>query len=535
MPFNNPLEAPDTMEVFNNNTVAIKLDANDFQIEYFSKLIPGLGDISGVLKGEISANGSASNPDLTGSLSMDNGSYYLPLTGMYYDFKFNASTANSLLLIDKFSLLNPNDDSKHLDLSGNIDFKGMKINNIDLTASGDVYILDESVEDNDLGVTGDIYIGSGTPPITIKGNFDKLDIKGQLLIKEATIGSVPLKGSGYDIGPDNFVYINASDTSFSKGDSLIAIGPKRYNKLNPFEKPKYRLARPETSVWDFLNLDLNVKTVKDLNIDISFITLARSKIYGSVQADLNLKTENKVLNAYGNVEVVGNSYFRLYRDFKLKDSRITFNGPITNPSLDLRAIYTGTKTVEQFGTISSIPVQVAAYVQGSVDTPSISFKLIQDGDEITGENAGGDAVTFLLFGKFKSDLTESQQSAMASGLGQSVGSYYASSYLTDALREVLPFIVGAEFKYSEGDVIKNSDIMVTSELGDATIKVGGHQVNNVNYLEFTVDYPLSKLLNLNLPETLLLEIAREMLTYTSITTTDQQSRTGVKVIYKFRF
>ena len=124
---------------------------------------------------------------------------------------------------------------------------------------------------------------------------------------------------------------------------------------------------------------------------------------------------------------------------------------------------------------------------------------------------------------------------MASGMGQSVGSYYASSYLTDALREVLPFIVGAEFKYSEGDVIKNSDIMVTSELGDATIKVGGHEVNNVNYLEFTIDYPISKLLNLNLPETLLLEIAREMLTYTSITTTDQQSRTGVKVIYKFRF
>ncbi len=124
---------------------------------------------------------------------------------------------------------------------------------------------------------------------------------------------------------------------------------------------------------------------------------------------------------------------------------------------------------------------------------------------------------------------------MATGIGQSVGSYYASSYLTDALREVLPFIVGAEFKYSEGDVVKNTDVQVTSEFGDATIKVGSHEVNNANYFEFTVDYPISKLLNLNLPETLLLEIAREMLTYTTITTTDQQSRTGIKIIYKFRF
>jgi hypothetical protein len=535
MPFENPLEKQDSSNEINNNSVALKLDANDFQIEYFSKIIPSLGEISGVLKGELTANGSASNPDLTGSLSMNDGNYFLPLTGMYYDFKFNVSTSNSMLLIDKFSLLNPNDDSKHFDLSGNMDFKGMKINNIDLTASGDVHVLDATVDDNQLGVTGDIYIGSGTPPITIKGNFDKLDIKGQLLIKEATIESVPIKGNGYDIGRDNFVYINATDSSFHKQDSLIAIGPKRFDKINPFEKYRYRLKRAETSVWDFLNLDLNVKTEKDLNIDISFMTLARSRLYGMVQADLNLKTENKVLNAYGNVDVVGNSYFRLYKDFKLKDSRITFNGPITNPMLDLRAVYSGTKTIEQYGTISNIPVQVAAYVQGNVDDPKITFKLIQDGDEVTGDNAGGDAVTFLLFGKFRSDLTESQQSAMASGLGQSVGSYYASSYLTDALREVLPFIVGAEFKYSEGDVITNSDVQVTSELGDATIKVGSHEVKNVNYFEFTIDYPISKLLNLNLPETLLLEIAKEELTYTTIITTDQQSRIGLKIIYKFRF
>ncbi len=535
VPYKNPLLPQDSAVEFVNNPVALKLTANNFELGYFTKLVPSVGDLRGVLIGEINAAGTASDPQLTGNLAISNGGYFFPLLGMDYGFNMKVSTADSKLIIDRISLLNANDDSKHFDIYGNIDFKGLKINDIDLKASGDMEFLDNSVEANDLGIYGSFEGGSGTPPISIKGNFQKLDVSGQFLIKDATISSVPLNGSGYDVGPDNFVYINASDSAYHTGDSLIAIGPKRYERTNPFEKYKFRLRRPETSVWDFLNLDLNVKTEKDLNIDVSFISLARSKLYGTVQVDLNLKTENKELNAYGNVEVTGNSYFRLYRDFKLKNSRITFNGPIANPSLDLRAIYSGTKTAEQYGAISSIPVEVAAFVKGSVDTPKISFKLIQDGDEITGENADGDAVTFLLFGKFKSDLTESQQSAMASGLGQSVGSYYASSYLTDALREVLPFIVGADFKYSEGDVVKNTDIQVTSEFGDATVKVGGHEVNNASYLEFTIDYPLSKLLNLNLPETLLLEIAREMLTYTSITTTDQQSRTGIKVIYKFRF
>ena len=536
IPYLNPLLPHDSASVeLINNPVALKLTADNFQIDYFTMLVPGLGSMKGILKGEINAAGTASNPQLTGNLAISNGSYFFPLTGMDYGFNMKVSTADSKLVIDRISLLNANDDSKHFDIYGNIDFKGLKLNDIDLKASGDMVFLDNSVDVNELGVYGSLEGGSGNPPISIKGNFDKLDVTGQFLIKDATISSIPLKGTGYDVSGDNFTYINATDSAvWHMKDSAIALTPDQLRRINPFERYKYRQIGKESSVMDFLNLDLNIKTEKNIYASIDFNNITRDRLYGELQADITLKTVNKELTAEGNVDVVGDSYYRFYKDFKVKDSRITFNGPISNPELDIKAVYEGTKASQQFGSSSSTTVQVQLTIKGSVEKPIIELKLLENGTEISGSDAQGDAITFLLFGKYKSELSTSQRQAVASSIGSSVGSLYASSFISETIREVLPFIVDAEFNYQGGDV-QNTDVSVTSQFGEATVKVGSREVNDANYFEFTVDYPVNKLLNLNLPETLLLELAKEELTNSIISSTDVHYSTGLKLVYKIKF
>lgn len=535
IPFKNPLIPQDSSVEFTNNPVDLKLTAKDFQLAYFTKLFPGIGNIEGILKGELTAKGTASNPELAGNLSINKGSYFLSLTGMDYKFNLNVSTANSKLVIDKLSLMNVNEDTRHFDIFGNIDFKGLKLNEIDLQATGDMVFLDKDVDANDLGVYGYLYAGSGSPPITIKGNFKKLDIKGQFLIKDATISSVPLQGSGYDMGSDNFTYVNASDlTTWRKEDSLIIVSPEEMKKISPFERYKYALSENESSVMDFLNLDVNVKTEKNIYASIDFNNITRDRLFGEIQADINFKTLNKELNAEGSVNVVGDSYYRFYRDFKVKDSRLTFNGPISNPVLDIKAVYEGTKPTQQFGATSSIPVQVQLTIKGEVSAPLIELKLLESGSEVSGSDAQADAITFLLFGKYKSELSTSQRQAVATSVGSSVGSLYASSFISQAIREVLPFIVDAEFNYKGGDV-QNTDVSVTSQFGEATVKVGSREVQDANYFEFTVDYPVNKLLNLSLPETLLLEIAKEELTNSVISSSDVHYSMGLKLIYKIKF
>lgn len=536
VPYKNPLMQQDSTDVSAlTGPVGLRVTAQNFEIGNFAKLVPDIGDLTGVLKGEITANGTVLNPDLKGNLSLVNGTYLFPLTGMDYGFNFNISTANSKLLVDKFVLYNQTDITRHFDIFGDIDFTGLKLNNIDLTCSGDMFFLDNSVDLNELGIYGSFRGGSGNPPITIKGNLQKLNIAGQFLIKDGTISSVPLNGNGYDEHTDNFIYINSSKTAMHQLDSSIFITPDEFLRVNQFEKYKYIKTEKPASTFDFLNLDLNVKTEKNLIVSLDFNNLTRDRLFGEIQADLNIKTENKQINAYGNVDVVGDSYYTFYRDFKVKDSRITFNGPILNPILDIKAVYEGTKSSQQYGINSTIPVEVELTVKGNIDTPQVQLNLRENGTVVNGSDAQSDAITFLLFGMYKSELSTSQTQVMASSMGSQVGSFYASSYISQELRQVLPFIVNAEFNYNQGDVVQNADVAVTSQFGDATVRVGSRQINNTNYFEFMVDYPVNKLFKLNLPETLMLQLAREELPNSVVGSTEVHYSTGLKLIYKFKF
>ncbi|MEO8209415.1 MAG: translocation/assembly module TamB domain-containing protein, partial [bacterium] len=537
IPYVNPLSQTDTTATtdFTNKNVDLKLTSKDFQLKYFFKLIPSLPEISGIMNGEITSTGTASSPELKGSIAINNGNFYSDMTGMNYKFKLNTSTENSQLLIKNLTMSSVDDEARHLDIYGNIDFSGMKINDIDLMTSGDMVFLDKDVTENELGIYGYFRGGSGKPELKIKGNLDKLSITGQFLIKDATISSVPLGGTGYDASSDNFVYVAASDTgNIIAKDSLIILEADSYKNINPFERYKYKFIENENSTADFLDIDINVKTEKNIYVSIDFDNITKDRLFGEVTADLNLKTEGNEFQAKGDVEILKNSYYRFYKNFKLDNSRITFDGSITNPKLDIQAVHEGVKTTEQFGTVASVPVQVMLTLKGELDAPKIELKLIEDGTVISGTDAQADAITFLLFGKYKSELSTSERTAVASSLGTSLGSLYISSIVSQTVRDVLPFLIDAQFKYSEGN-IANTDVELTSELGDATIKVGGKLLKEIRNFEFVIDYPLNNFLNLNLPETLLLEFSREEEDNVIFGSSETTTNTGIKVIYKIKY
>ncbi|MEO6696207.1 MAG: hypothetical protein ABIY50_02540 [Ignavibacteria bacterium] len=535
MPYRNPLMSSDTLpsQEFSNNPVDIKLAAKNFQLRYFTKLIPGLPEITGLMNGEIATAGIVSAPDLKGNLKVTEGSAFFDLTGMNYKYNVSLSTADSKLKVEKVSLSN-NDESRHLDIFGDIDFTGLKVNSIDLSTSGDMVLLDESASRNTLGIEGFVLGGVAGNPIKIKGDLKKLDITGQFLIKDATISSLPTSGSGYSLEDDNFIYINATpDSSGFIRDSLFLEEPEDIYKINPFDKDKYIIAETKDSV-SIVNLDLNVKTEKNIYVSIDFKNLTRDRLFGEITADLNIKSSGKNINAFGYVDVLKDSYYRFYRNFKISNSNITFNGLITNPILDIQAVYEGTKTTEQFGNTLNYPVEVKLTVEGQVDSPAVAITLSEDGSVVSGQDAQADAVTYLLFGKYKSELSTSERKTMASSVGTTIGSLYITSFISSTVREILPFLVDAEFNYTDGNV-KNTDVELTSEFGDLTVKVGGKLLKEVKNFEFSADYPLNKLLNLKLPETLIMEISREENTIGGTNNSSNNFTTSIKVAYKIKF
>jgi len=535
IPVENPLIEKDTLAESNlTGPVDLKFSSKNFELKYFLKIFPSIPEIAGKLNGDIAATGNATSPDLKGSIAIDDGNFFLDMTGMNYKFKLKTSTENSKLVINNLSMSSTGDVDRHFDIMGNIDFSGMKINDIDLTTSGDMVFLDNNVTQNSLGIYGYFRAGSGSPGIKIKGNLDKLSITGQLLIVDATISSVPIGGTGYDNVTDNFTYILESNSAVVNYEPEVITEESNFYKIDPFKRSRYILEGSQSSAANFLDIDINVKTQDKIYASIDFDNITRDRLFGELKADLNIKTRENEFQAFGEVDISDDSYYRFYKDFKIRNSSISFNGPITNPDLDIQAVYEAVKTTEEFGTSTSIPVEVKLTINGTPDEPEIALNLVEDGTEVSGTDAQADAITFLLFGKYKSELSTSQRTSIASSLGTSLGSLYISSIVSQTVREILPFLVDAQFKYSEGNVT-DTDVELTSEIGEATVKVGGKLLKNVRNFEFEIEYPLNNFLNLDLPETLLLVFSREEESNVIFGSSETSTNTGIKVVYKIKY
>ncbi len=119
-----------------------------------------------------------------------------------------------------------------------------------------------------------------------------------------------------------------------------------------------------------------------------------------------------------------------------------------------------------------------------------------------------------------------------SNLGNNFGSGLASSLLFEALRNIAPFIVNTEVIYNGGN-LSNTDIKITSAFGDAIVKFGGKILSNINNLEVSVEYPLNKLLNIDVSNNLLIQISR---TYSNLLlNSDAGFETRAGLTYKIRY
>lgn len=506
LPIENPFRSESTETEFAKKQVSLRVIADDFEYQYFLKLIPGLPSLSGVMNGELSSEGIASSPGLKGAMNIKGGDLSFDLTGMDYSYDLSASAENSKLVIKTFKLYNADDKSRHIDINGKIDLAGMKLNDIDLNCTGDMIILDNDVDWNELELYGNILAGTGIPEISIKGNLDKLKISGQLLVKDATISSIPVGRKGYDNRKDNFKYIQTKqDSGFVISDTLIFIPENEYYTIDPFMKSKYIIDKRKNAVPGFLDIDVDIKTVKNIKADMDFGSMI-AKLKGEMAANLRLKTSNGEFTATGNADVTGNSYFKFYKDFKLNDSKVIFDGKLNDPLISLQAIHTGTKVSEQYGNSASTEVQVKITVSGRASDPKVKLELIENGTTMTGPNVQADAVSYLLYGKFKSELNESERTSVAAA----VGAAYVSSYVLDVLGGIFPLF------------------------SQATFTVGDKPLKELKNFEFSVDYPLNNVLNLNFPEMLMMQFFREELD-DNFSTSQSTMNSGMKIVYKIKF
>ncbi|MCC6866597.1 MAG: translocation/assembly module TamB domain-containing protein [Ignavibacteria bacterium] len=531
IPYSNPFVTPDSLTYASvlEKPLDLDLKATNFQINFFSKAIPNFTDLRGFLDGEIMAKGNINAPQLSGNATITRGRLFFTWNGLYYRFESNLKTDGSDIVVERFSVYNDRDKDRHIDVFGKINFAGLKVNYIDLETRGDMYFLDGSSIQNRFGFYGEMLGGVGDPPIRIQGNLKNLLVSGQLNIKKAKLFFPAISSMAYDVYSDDFTYRILTDPSGSKFlDTTITVTEEDIGSLDPFLRYNYILEKREPTVADYITYDLDIVMEKNVLVNVNMNSLTREELNGEFTGNLKLdnRTPDRRFQLFGRMNIVGDSYYRFYKNFSINDSYLDFNGDYNNPELHIKAQYTNYRTLPDN---SQEKMYVLLDITGTRYKPLLTLSLMDNsGVKQEGNDAQTKALSYLLFG-----APIPVGSTALGNLGNNFGSGLASSLLYEALRNIAPWIVNTELIYTGGN-LNTTDIKITSAFGDAVVKFGGKILSNINNFEVSVEYPLNKLLNFDISNNLLIQISRSRATTFDLSgSTDFESRAGLS--YKIRY
>lgn len=548
LPYDNPMIAGKDEEESRNilfSPVDIKIASKDFQIKILEQFIPVISSLKGKMNGEIDIKGIVKTPLLSGNLNVKNGSFVFDMTGVNYDFDAFLSTEKQKLNFSDFKITHKTAKNKVMNLGGYIDFSNLSFNDMELRISGEGKLLDEAVTQNIMGVYGNLY-GRTSSDLVLKGNSENLYMSGEIDITDGRISIIPQYKVAYNIFDDNFIYRVNVDSVLLKKDTLYYT---RYNdSLSVFEKSKldpfdsyFKVFNDSTSMKskaDNFKYFIKLKTLKDIYCKLLIEEKSGQEFTGNVSANItfdNLETPS--FSTRGRVNIGENSFYKFYKSF-LAEGYVLFTGDVVNPELYIKGLY-ATKTTDPSNNNASREVEIKLDVNGTAMSPKLKWEVLSNGSTYGGSDPTDDAISFIVFGRFKDELNADQRLSMFSSVGANVGTSFASNYVSDIINTYLPFIVKTDISYNDakkGTFAENTDIRFTAQFGGATIILGGQILRDLSNTNFLIEYPLNNIFGINnISQNLILQIERYFDPFSQNNILSNDSRTGGSLFYRIKF
>jgi hypothetical protein len=554
VPYINPMKPigeGEQKQNFLEGNINLNILASNFQIKILEQLIPVLSELRGNMDGNIVVSGIVRQPLLLGNMNIKNGSFKMDMTGMRYNFLADLSTNDQRLNFQNVKIFYSDEPEKIMNMKGYLDLSNLELHDLDLALSGDIKLLDKSVSKNVLGIYGELYGRSGYRPLSIKGNPERMDLTGAIQLTKGRIYIPPFKKEAYSLYSDGYTYkILFDSASYSNHnlelfvnkmkDSLKLVDKKR---LDPFDSGflKKNVEVEITSKKDiYFHYDLTISTQDKIFTNLIIDDKTGQEFFGNVTTTLNFSNNEKdSLTVRGRVDLGDNAVYKFYKNFAAS-GYVQFTGNITNPDLYIDGLYS-TTTRDPNDPNATREVIIKLSVRGQTLKPNPpKWEVTVNGSPMGGADPSEEAISFIIFGKFKDELSAEQRINLVSSVGANVGSTFASSYLSNVIQNYLPFIVNTDINYVDnqgGNLAQNTDIRFTAEIGYATIRFGGQVFKDLSNTNFTIEYPINKLWKFNkLSNNLIFQFERVVDPYSEnsnvITGT---SRTGGLIFYRIKF
>jgi hypothetical protein len=517
LPFN--LFPTDGAERFPEGPLEIKLFSDGFDLSILDPFIPVLVNFGGSMTSNIVISGTLDDPYYEGELEVRGGEFTFFRNNITYLFNGRVEPRQNELYISSLVLENRRREypDGRIALSGIVQTRGLQIRAFDLRADGQLMALRAVSRQPGDSFYGDLVVATGSQGVRLNGTVDESMLTGTLAIRSANLVFPPTRTTAYDRTGTIVSYLTIDDTStvtetLSPLESFFrGIASGNIQQSNDISAASRFLAG--------LDYDIVIQTDGRVELTMVFNQTTREELNAYIETtSLRLYSDDLTgLRLIGNVEIREPSVYSFYRRFDAT-GRLRFVGPPDNPELDITATYSAQRIPRTAdGTSAGRPEQVVVtlHITGDRYEPKLAVDLTVDEQQWEGDRET-DAISFILTGRFQSELNQSDYNRISADFGRGVPTTFVSgvatsllsSVFSDFLRNEVRFIRTAEIVWYGGNIMETAELRISGELRNFYWTVGGRVFNDLNNTNFSFQIPIGTAFNIDKYTNLFLELER---------------------------
>ena len=437
---------------------------------------------------------------------------------------------------------------------GAVTMKDYAIDSLDITAVGTILLMTEATKKIAPTFYGTLLTESDVDGVHLTGTIGNPYLSGKLSVRRADL-LFPPTTTREETGEQSLTYVLVDDTTTSVEENDLFSA--RFTGSANGDGRRVTSLSQQPSFAERLRYNLSIESRGATAIKMVFTPTTNEELYAEITGSVNALNERGTPLIYGDITVAPGSYYNFFRRFEAT-GKLKFVGQWDNPELEIDAQYEGFRQVPQQISdgrtniedqkLQEHKVIVGLTIRGTRYEPKLDLGLKvqldagKDPVDWASQTAGGDvqsdAISFILTGKFRDQLTAQERQGLASNFGSAgvsgLTSSLLSGILTDFLRNEFPFIRSAEFSYQgAGTFQESANLRLSGEAFRGYWRFGGRILNDIGNANVSYQLSLGDVFDATSIRNLFIELERKV--EGSDFTEDRRLTNGARLYYRISF
>ena len=515
----------DVVDRFPDEEQNIRIVSDRFNINVLEPLFPELENLTGELGCNILFSGSPMEPEYHGMISIRNARFVLEPNNITYTVNGDLEPSADKLELRNFVIKNIPEDRTDGEarLEGTLKIKNFQVDSLDLTAYGQLLVMSEATRRSIQTMYGTLFTAFDAAGLRITGTLQHPRISGKVLVRDQNVVLPPTKETGFLGSTLTLPYVVIDDTS-KPGQQKQSFAERFYtNNDTTVTVTSGKNPEVELSFVRRLDYDLGIETQGPTRIRMVFTPSTNEELYAELDGKVSLINNQGVPNVYGEISISPGSYYNFLKRFDAT-GQLRFIGQWDNPVLQIVATYEGYHQKDSLEQKVIVQLDISGTRYQPQLTMSMKVQLEPGKDPVdwSTQSKGGDiqsdAISFIMTGKFRDELTSKDKENIVSNVGQSASSSMLSGFttsflsgmLTDFLRKEFPFIRSAEVSYGGGGFQESADLRLSGEAFKGYWRFGGKILNDIGNANVNYQLNLGDVFNAHSVRNVFLEFERKV-------------------------